>query len=51
MKNAARYRLRHRYREDLGTRLSCFGCETENGVRFTRFKSKTTTAGNRRNNN
>ena len=21
------YRLRHRYREDLGTRLSCFGCE------------------------
>ena len=26
-KNAACYRLRHRYREDLGTRLSCFGCE------------------------
>ena len=27
VKNAARYRLRHRYREDLRTRLSCFGCE------------------------
>ena len=25
--NAARYRLRHRYREDLCTRLGCLGCE------------------------
>ena len=39
-KNAACYRLRHRYREDLGTRLSCFGCENKNGGHFTRFKSK-----------
>ena len=27
VKNAAHYRLRHRYREDLGTRLSCSGCK------------------------
>ena len=27
-------------REDLGTRLSCFGCENKNGGHFTRFKSK-----------
>ena len=27
-------------REDLGTRLSCFGCGNKNGGRFTRFKSK-----------
>ena len=34
------YRLRHRYREDLGKRLSCFGFENKNGAHFTRFKSK-----------
>ena len=27
-------------REDLGTRLSCFGCENKNGGHFTRSKSK-----------
>ena len=27
-------------REELGTRLSCFGCENKNGRHFTRFKSK-----------
>ena len=27
-------------RENLGTRLSCFGCEKKNGGHFTRFKSK-----------
>ena len=36
-KNAACYSLRHRYREDLGTRLSF---EKRNGGYFTRFKSK-----------
>ena len=29
-------RLRHRYREDLGTRLSCFGCENKNSRTFFR---------------
>ena len=48
-KNAACYRLRHRYQEDLGTRLSCFGCENKNGVHFTILKRKLrTTAGTRR---
>ena len=27
-------------REDLGTRLSCFGCGNKNDGHFTRFKSK-----------
>ena len=27
-------RLRHRYREDLETRLSCFGCENKNSRTF-----------------
>ena len=27
-------------REDLGTKLSCFGCENKNGGHFTRSKSK-----------
>ena len=27
-------RLRHRYREDLGTRFSCFGCENKNSRTF-----------------
>ena len=38
--NAARCGLRHLYREDLGTRMSCFGCKNKNGRHFTRFKSK-----------
>ena len=29
-------RLGHRYREDLGTRLSCFGCENKNNRTFCR---------------
>ena len=31
---------RHVNREDLGTRVSCFGCENKNGGHLTRFKSK-----------
>ena len=27
-------RLRHRYREDMEKRLSCFGCENKNGGTF-----------------
>ena len=38
--NPLRYRLRHRYQEDLGMRLSCFGCEKKNGGHFTSFKTK-----------
>ena len=38
--NAACYRLRHHYQEDLGMRLSCSGCEKKNAGHFTRFKSK-----------
>ena len=38
--NAARYGLRHRYREDLGTRMSCFGCKNKYDRHCTRFKSK-----------
>ena len=38
--NAACYRLRHHYQEDLGMRLSCFGCEKKKGGHFTHFKSK-----------
>jgi len=49
VKNAARYRLRHRYREDLGTRLSCFGSEKK--VADISLVSRVrTTAGTRRNN-
>ena len=50
VKNAAHYRLRHCYREELGTRLSCFGCENKNGGHYNHFKSEITTAGTRRNN-
>ena len=39
-KNAARYRLRHRYRENLGTRLSCFGCGKKKGWTFHSFQEK-----------
>ena len=50
IKNAAHYRLRHRYREELGTRLSCFGCENKNGGHYNHFKSEITTAETRQNN-
>ena len=39
VKNAARYRLRHRYREDMGTRLTCFGRENKSGGHFTRYNN------------
>ena len=39
VKNAALYRLGYRYREDLRTSLSFFGCEKK-WRHFTRFKSK-----------
>ena len=31
-------RLMHRYREDLGTRLSCFGCENKKWRTFQSFQ-------------
>ena len=48
----SRYRLRHRYREDLGTRLSCFGSKNKNGRHFTcsLVSRVRTTAGTRQNN-
>ena len=48
-KNAARYRLRHRYREDLGTKLSCFGCEKKKAD-ISLVSGVRTTAGTRQNN-
>ena len=37
IKSAASLQVNARDREDLGTRLSCFGCENKNGEYFTQL--------------
>ena len=49
VQNAARYRLRHCYREDLGKRLSCFGCGKKMAD-ISLVSRVRTTAGTRQNN-
>ena len=50
VKNAARYRLRHRYLEDLGTRLSYFGCEKKKMADISLVSRVRTTGGSTGNN-
>ena len=50
MKHAARYTLRHRSWEDLGTRLSCFAFERKKKADVSLVSRVRTTARTRQNN-